>query len=164
MIDSEEFPAMTYAGVAGKNMGGLFWGCLYRLRSCSTSFSSCNSDGLISVSWGLDGGWGFVGCDPANFTWLSTFNYIACFFVRCRVLRSGGAHQLELDYPRQSQRARLLCQWDILELELIQPQMAQKPVLRGEVGCACVARDVSVERGGMDERGCARRLGGWVWV
>ena len=25
-----------------------------------------------------------------------------------------------------------------LELELIQPHMAQKPVLRGEVGCACV--------------------------
>jgi len=33
-------------------------------------------------------------------------------------------------------------------------------VLRGEVGCACVAREVSVERGGMGERGCARRLGG----
>ena len=26
-----------------------------------------------------------------------------------------------------------------LELELIQPPMAHKPVLRGEVGCACVA-------------------------
>jgi len=44
-----------------------------------------------------------------------------------------------------------------LELELIQPYMAHKPVLRGEVGCACVAREVSVERGGMGERGC--RLG-----
>jgi len=42
-----------------------------------------------------------------------------------------------------------------LELELIQSHMAQKPVLRGEVGCACVAREVSVERGGMGERGCA---------
>ena len=51
-----------------------------------------------------------------------------------------------------------------LELELIQPHVAQKPVLRGEVGCACVAREVSVERGGMGERGCARRLGWWVWV
>ena len=51
-----------------------------------------------------------------------------------------------------------------LELGLIQPHIAQKPVLRGEVGCACVAREVSVERGGMGERGCARRLGGWVWV
>ena len=50
------------------------------------------------------------------------------------------------------------------ELELIQPRMVQKPVLRGEVGCTCVAREVSVERGGMGERGCARRLGGWVWV
>ena len=30
-----------------------------------------------------------------------------------------------------------------LELELIQSHMAQKPVLRGEVGCACVAREVS---------------------
>ena len=48
------------------------------------------------------------------------------------------------------------------EPELIQSQMAQKPVLRGEVGCACVAREVSVERGGMGERGCARSLGGWV--
>jgi len=26
-----------------------------------------------------------------------------------------------------------------LELELIQSHMAQKPMLRGEVGCACVA-------------------------
>ena len=51
-----------------------------------------------------------------------------------------------------------------LELELIQSHMAQEPVLWGEVGCACVAREVSVERGGMGERGCARRLGGWVWV
>ena len=32
----------------------------------------------------------------------------------------------------------------LLELELIQSHMAQKPVLRGEVGCACVAREVSV--------------------
>jgi len=47
-----------------------------------------------------------------------------------------------------------------LELELIQSHMAQKPMLRGELGCACVAREVSVERGGMGERGCARRLGG----
>ena len=51
-----------------------------------------------------------------------------------------------------------------IELELIQSRMAQTPVLRGEVGCACVARGVSDERGGMGERGCARRLGGWVWV
>ena len=36
-----------------------------------------------------------------------------------------------------------------LELELVQPHMAQKPVLRDEVGCACAAREVSVERGGM---------------
>jgi len=48
-----------------------------------------------------------------------------------------------------------------LELELIQSHMSQKPVLRGEVGCACVAREISVERGGMGERGCARRL---VWL
>jgi len=31
--------------------------------------------------------------------------------------------------------------------------MAQKPVLRGEVRCVCVAREVSVEREGMGERG-----------
>ena len=30
------------------------------------------------------------------------------------------------------------------ELELALAQMAQKPVLRVEVGCACVAREVSV--------------------
>ena len=48
------------------------------------------------------------------------------------------------------------------ELELIQSHMTQKPVLRGEVGCACAAREVSVERGGMGERGCAWRLGGCV--
>ena len=29
------------------------------------------------------------------------------------------------------------------KLELIQSHMAQKPMLRGEVGCACVAREVS---------------------
>ena len=51
-----------------------------------------------------------------------------------------------------------------LELELLQSHMAQKAVLRVEVGCACVAREVSVKREGMGERGCARRLGGWVWV
>ena len=51
-------------------------------------------------------------------------------------------------------------QIDYYELELIQSHMAQKPVLRGEVWCACVAREVSVERGGMGVRGCARRLGG----
>ena len=51
-----------------------------------------------------------------------------------------------------------------LDLELIRSHMAQKRVLRGEVGCVCVAREVSVERGGMGERGCARRLDGWVWV
>jgi len=45
-----------------------------------------------------------------------------------------------------------------LELELIQSHMAQKPVLWGEVGCACVAREVSVERRGMGERGCASGL------
>ena len=39
-----------------------------------------------------------------------------------------------------------------LELELIQYHMAQKPVLRGEVGCACVAREVSVERGDMGQK------------
>ena len=40
----------------------------------------------------------------------------------------------------------------VLELELIQSHKAQNPVLRGEVGCACVAREVSVEREGMGER------------
>jgi len=35
--------------------------------------------------------------------------------------------------------------YGLIELELIQSHMAQKPVLWGEVGCACVAREVSVE-------------------
>ena len=35
-----------------------------------------------------------------------------------------------------------------LELELIQSHIAQKPVLRGEVGCACVAREVSAPPAG----------------
>jgi len=43
-----------------------------------------------------------------------------------------------------------------LELELIQPHMTQKPVLRGEVGCACVAREVSAERGGMSRLDVAK--------
>ena len=33
----------------------------------------------------------------------------------------------------------------------------------GRSGRACVARAVNVERGGMGERGCARRLGGGCW-
>jgi len=40
----------------------------------------------------------------------------------------------------------------VLSSYVTQSHMAQKPVLRGEVGCACVAREVSVERGGMGER------------
>ena len=28
----------------------------------------------------------------------------------------------------------------------------------------CVAREASAEWGGMGKRGCARRLGEWVWV
>jgi len=54
-----------------------------------------------------------------------------------------------------------------LELELIQSHMAQKPVLRGEVGCACVAREVSVGvRGGSvwrEEVGAGAGVqGAWV--
>ena len=44
--------------------------------------------------------------------------------------------------------------------------MAQKPVLRGEVGCACVAREVSVERVAVQRaRGrvlIKKERGGWV--
>ena len=40
-----------------------------------------------------------------------------------------------------------------LELELIQPHMAQKQMLRGEVGCACVAREVWLKGA---EEGCRR--------
>ena len=47
-------------------------------------------------------------------------------------------------------------QWlNELELELVQSHMVQKPVLRGEVGCACVAREVSVE---MMERRTQRKF------
>ena len=44
-----------------------------------------------------------------------------------------------------------------LELELIQAHIAQKPVLRGEVGYACVAREVSVERG-LPQEACLNLL------
>jgi len=40
--------------------------------------------------------------------------------------------------------------------------MAQKPVLWGEVGCACDAREVSVERGGMGERALRSICGRFV--
>ena len=36
----------------------------------------------------------------------------------------------------------------------------QKPERGTKWGCACVAREVSVEIGGMGERGCARRFTG----
>ena len=51
-----------------------------------------------------------------------------------------------------------------LEHELIQAQ-AQKPVLRVEVGAGALrVRSVSRDAAGMGERGCARRVGGWMWV
>jgi len=49
----------------------------------------------------------------------------------------------------------------IVKLELVQSKMAQKPVLRGEVGCACVAREVSVERRGMSELTRSRHSRVW---
>ena len=49
--------------------------------------------------------------------------YLPCECRACHFLTSTG----NFPYPE-------------LELELIQPHLAQKPVLRGEVGCACVAR------------------------
>ena len=59
------------------------------------------------------------------------------------------------DGPLQSARMPCLvlpyCPWE-LELELIQSHMAQKQVLRGEVGCACVAREVSVHGAGAGVR------------
>ena len=61
-----------------------------------------------------------------------------------------------LELKRETQIRLVFCYLrHELELELIQSHMAQKPVLRGEVGCACVAREVSVERGGMGKRRCA---------
>jgi len=54
-----------------------------------------------------------------------------------------------------------------LELGLIQTQMAQKPVLRVEVGALTLrvkSVSIGVERGGMGERGCAGRIGEWVCV
>ena len=50
-----------------------------------------------------------------------------------------------------------------LELELIQTHMAQKPMLRVEVG-VLGAHQVKNMRGGLGRRKCARRLCGWVWV
>ena len=69
----------------------------------------------------------------------------------------------DLDLPEEDTRVLNKIIPDFLfnlQNELIQPHMAQKPVLRGEVGCACVAREVSVEREGMGERGCVQ--GAWV--
>ena len=45
---------------------------------------------------------------------------------------------LELD-QRGAHLSALISEYQ-LELELVQSHMAQKPMLRGEVGCACVAR------------------------
>ena len=45
----------------------------------------------------------------------------------------------------------MLCE---LELELIQSHMAQKPVLRGEVGCACVGK-------GLISACSVARVAGW---
>jgi len=67
---------------------------------------------------------------------------------------------LTIQAPRRN--SEVLAKRPDAELELIQSHMAQKPVLRGEVGCACVAREVSVERGGMDARSCLSRII-WPW-
>jgi len=50
------------------------------------------------------------------------------------------------------------------ELELIQSHMAQKPVLRGEVGCTCVAREVSVEDPEMTRANHVENVDWWLVV
>jgi len=50
-----------------------------------------------------------------------------------------------------------------LDFELIRSQMAQKPVLRGEVGARAL-RVRSVSREEVWARGCVRCLGEWVRV
>ena len=80
---------------------------------------------------------------------------------RCLCIRRGSARKAPFIVANRALRSMSLfspgftgnppCK--ALELELIQSHMAQKPVLWGEVGCACVAREVSVEKGGMGERG-----------
>ena len=44
------------------------------------------------------------------------------------------------EVPGAVEEEAIIC-FSELDLELIQSHMAQKPVLRGEVGCACVARE-----------------------
>ena len=44
---------------------------------------------------------------------------------------------------RKQSIAEILALKTRIELELIQSHMAQKPVLRDEVGCVCVAREVT---------------------
>jgi len=58
----------------------------------------------------------------------------------CAALRGSGRLPLRLSLVERHAPTPLLTE---LELELIHPHMAQKPVLRGEVGCACVAREVN---------------------
>jgi len=64
--------------------------------------------------------------------------------------QQGAVHQQNvpprrLGYPglAQPERRRLSLK---SELELVQSHVAQKPELRGEVGCACVAREVLLGR------------------
>ena len=54
---------------------------------------------------------------------------------------------------REVKSANFPCE---LELELIQSHMAQKPVLWGEVGCACVAREVSAQAVYGSREGCVK--------
>jgi len=69
------------------------------------------------------------------------FNF--CGFARSWCLF---AQESRPAHRRSTPRTCLNLQVDELELELIQFHMAQKPVLRGEVGCACLNPQVDVPR------------------
>jgi len=97
-------------------------------------------------------------CDAAAPTWPALSTNMAPAAVGAGLLQIAGQGRLcggQSTCKRSGNREKVIsgsqprCWLDLeLELELLQPHMAQKPVLRGEVGCACVACEVSVERGG----------------
>ena len=81
-------------------------------------------------------------------------------FLLRRGLRQGKAlpapkyHHLMTYYENRfaQDMGLLFCLELELELELVQSHMAQKPVLRGEVGCACVAHPTASQTQGCGTR------------
>ena len=117
------------------------------------SFESAGSPAKEAISArGLGARWLFIGMHPACLAFAGGPSLALCMHKAddddtggCDPRAAAETDDAGKKTAAQVLRAQLETE---LELELIKSHMAQKPVLRGEVGCACVAREVSVSAAG----------------